>query len=100
RLIEYNGGIPHIAESVVEVPSKSSKEIEELCLKLKNKEIDILIFLTGFGTKLLLENLERRLGTKPVKKLLSNTILVGRGIKSRSVLRNSGLTPLYSKPIP
>ncbi|NIP38107.1 MAG: uroporphyrinogen decarboxylase [Candidatus Dadabacteria bacterium] len=100
RLIEYHGGIAHIAESVVEIPSKSSKETEELCVKLKNSEIDIIIFLTGFGTKLLLENLEKRLGTKPAKNLLSKITLVGRGIKSRSALRNFGVTPMYSKPVP
>jgi len=100
KLIEYHGGIAHIAESVVEIPSKSSKEIEDLCKKLKNNEIDIIIFLTGFGTKLLLENLERRLGTKPAKRLLNKTTVIGRGIKSRSALRNFGVTPLYSKPVP
>lgn len=100
RLIEYHGGTAHIAQSVVEVPSKSSKETEELCIKLKNGDIDIIIFLTGFGTKLLLENLGKRFGTKPAKKLLNNITVVGRGIKSRSVLRNLGIKPLYSKPIP
>lgn len=100
KLIEYHNGIAHIAKSVIEIPYTNSKEIEELCKKLKNNEIDIIIFLTGFGTKLLIENLEKRLGTKPTKRLLSKTTVIGRGIKSRSVLRNFGITPFYSKPVP
>lgn len=100
RLIEYHQGNAHVAKAVVESPSKSSKEVEELCVRLKNKQIDILVVLTGIGTKLLIENLEKRLGTKPAKKLLGNLTIIGRGIKSRSVLRNYGLTPLYSKPVP
>jgi len=100
KLIEYHNGIPHIAESVIEIPYTSSKEIEELCKKLKDNEIDIIIFLTGFGTKLLLEHLEKRLGTKPAKRLLNKTTVIGRGIKSRSVLRNFDIKPLYSKPVP
>ena len=100
ELILYYGGRPVIAESVREIPSISDKDIQTLIENLDNQNIDVLIFITAYGTNILLDAVENRIGKKKTIKLFNRTNIVARGIKSRSALRNYGIKILNSKPVP
>lgn len=100
ELIQYYGGKPVTAESVREVPSVSDKDIHSLIDNLDKKNIDALVFMTAYGTKILLDAVEQKIGKKKTINLLNRTNIIGRGIKSRSALRNYGIKILNTKPVP
>jgi uroporphyrinogen-III synthase len=100
RLIERYGGQPLVAPSMQEIPLQDNREVLEFGLRLFAGDIDMVILLTGVGTKTMVEVLLTRDDVDRIKSALARTTLVVRGPKPKSALREFGLTPTIEVPEP
>jgi len=100
RLIEKNGGLPLLAPVLREVPLENPPEMEALINALQSGGSVWLILLTGVGTKVLLERLEKQLGQEGLVKVLSRATVLARGPKPSHVLRQWGWTEFLTVPEP
>src|SRR6185369_8873075 len=87
QLIEGAGGRPFVAPSMREVPLLHNTAVLDFGVRLMAAEIHMVIFLTGVGTRFMLEILDSRWPRNDVVGALGRTILVARGPKPLSVLR-------------
>ena len=100
QLIERSGGRPLIAPSMREVPLLHNAAVFDFGVRLMAGEIRMVIFLTGVGTRFMMEVLESRGPRKDIVDALGRTILVARGPKPLLVLRELGLKPAVAVPEP
>jgi uroporphyrinogen-III synthase len=100
RLIERYGGQPLVAPSMQEIPLQDNREVLEFGLRLFAGDIDMVILLTGVGTKTMVEVLLTRDDVDRIKSALARTTLVVRGPKPKAALREFGLTPTIEVPEP
>lgn len=100
RLIERHGGHPFVAPSMREVPLEDNGEVLQFGEELLSGHIDMVILLTGVGTKAMLEVLQTRHSLEQIKSALGRTTVVVRGPKPRGALRDFGLVPTIEVPEP
>jgi len=100
HLIERAGGRPLVAPSMREVPLLHNTAVLDFGVRLMEKEIGMVIFLTGVGTRFMMEVLESRWAREDILSGLRQTILVARGPKPVSVLHEWGLKPAVAVPEP
>lgn len=100
RLIERYGGQPLVAPSMQEIPLQDNRKVLEFGRTLFAGDIDMVILLTGVGTKAMIEVLLTRDDVDRIKSALARTTLVVRGPKPKAVLREFGLTPTIEVPEP
>lgn len=100
RLIERYGGQAFVAPSMEEVPLEDNHEVLAFGEDLLTGRVDLLLLLTGVGTKTMVDVLQTRYGSKPVVDALGRTIMVARGPKPRAALREFGLSPTIEVPEP
>jgi uroporphyrinogen-III synthase len=100
RLIERYGGQPLVAPSMREVPLHDNSEVLQLGETLFAGHLDMLILLTGVGTRVMLEVLLTRSNLEHVTSALARTTLLVRGPKPKAVLREFGLTTAIEVPEP
>jgi uroporphyrinogen-III synthase len=87
-IVTSYGGRPLVAPSMREVPLESNAEALAFVDDLINEEFDVVIFLTGVGTRALVDLVQRAHGSrKKFVEALSQTIVVARGPKPVAVLR-------------
>ncbi len=99
-LIERAGGRPRVAVSMREVPLLRNTAVLDFGARVTAKEIQIVIFLTGIGTRFMFEILESRWPRKDVVGALTQMILIARGPKPLAVLREMGLNTVVAVPEP
>ena len=99
-LIQKEGGIPFVAPSLREIPLEKNSEILEFGRKLFSGEIEILILLTGVGTRFLIEVLKTKYELEEIQSRLKSTILIARGPKPIAALAQIQLKPTMSIPEP
>jgi uroporphyrinogen-III synthase len=87
ELIRNNGGVPFVAPSLREVPLESNIQAFEFADRLYNGQFDMVIFLTGVGTRLLGKVLETRESPERFPEALRRITVVVRGPKPTAVLR-------------
>jgi len=100
RLIERYGGQPLVAPSMQEVPLHNNSEVLQFGETLITGRLDMLILLTGIGTRVMLEVLLTRYDLEQITSALARTTLLVRGPKPKAVLREFGLTPAIEVPEP
>lgn len=100
RLIERYGGHPLVAPSMREVPLEHNTEVLKFGERLFAGSIDMLILLTGVGTRVMMEVLETRHSRDALLAVLRHLTLVVRGPKPVNALRDYGLTPQLTVPEP
>jgi uroporphyrinogen-III synthase len=100
ELVRRFGGTPIAAPSMREVPLALSAEAEALWQGLEDGRIDVLVLLTGVGTRTLATALEPRCSRERLAELLRRTVLVARGPKPVAALRELGLTATIVVPEP
>ncbi|HEY3196524.1 MAG TPA: uroporphyrinogen-III synthase [Nitrospirales bacterium] len=100
QLIERAGGRPLVAPSMREVPLLHNTAVLDFGIRLMAGEIHMVIFLTGVGTRFMMEILESRWPRNDVVNALGRTILVARGPKPLAALRELGLKPAVAVPEP
>lgn len=86
-LISKMGGEPTIAPSLREIPLDENPQAFEFARRLLARELDVVIFLTGVGTRALREVLETRYPAEEFLAALAHCTVVVRGPKPTAVLR-------------
>lgn len=92
-LIRKQGGDPFVAPSMREVPLAEQPAALDFARALAAGEVDVLVCLTGVGTRALVEAVEPELPRDRLVALLAATTLVARGPKPVAALRELGLAP-------
>jgi uroporphyrinogen-III synthase len=100
RLIERHGGRPAVAPSMREIPLEHNADVLQFGDQLLAGHIDMLILLTGVGTRTMVEVLKTRHALDMIKAALGRITLVARGPKPVAALKELGLTPDVSVPEP
>lgn len=99
-LIQKHGGRALVAPSMKEVPLEENSEALRFGEKLFGGEIDILILLTGVGTRTLVGVLKTRYPPEQIKSAFQKTVLVVRGPKPAAALTELGLRARIAIPEP
>lgn len=100
RLIVRYGGEPLVAPSMREVPLAGNAEALEFGQQLLAGRIDMVVLLTGVGTRTMVGVLQTRFSKEAIVAALRRTALVARGPKPIAALKELGLTPEISVPEP
>ena len=100
RLITRYSGQPLVAPSMQEIPLENNTQALEFGDRLIAGHMDMLILLTGVGTRTLVNVWKTRFSLESITKALSQTTLVARGPKPIAALRELGLTPQLAVPEP
>lgn len=87
ELIRLNGGQPFVAPSLVELPIEDNPEAFRFADRLYEHEFDMVIFLTGVGTRFLSKVLATREPEHLLPDALRQVTVVARGPKPMAVLR-------------
>jgi len=100
ELIRKQGGEPFLAPSMREVPIEDDEGAFQFADQLYAGEFDMMILLTGVGTR----QLNRVLATRHPEAAFANALrritVVARGPKPVAALREMGLTPAIVAPEP
>jgi uroporphyrinogen decarboxylase len=120
RLIERQGGVPHVSPSMREVPLGDRGPIAEFARALVAGRIDVVIFMTGVGFRHLLQGVEAlwqpaegegaAAGGGPATKdvpdkvtflaALAKVTTLARGPKPVAAMKEVGLAPTHRVPEP
>ncbi len=92
-LIRRNGGEAILAPSMREIPLEDNQAALVFGEKLLKGEFDMVVLMTGVGTRTLFEILKTKYPFEQVKEALSKAVLASRGPKSVVVLNEAGLPP-------
>jgi uroporphyrinogen-III synthase len=100
-LITTHGGRATVAPSMREVPLESNTAAIAFADALIRGEFDVVVLLTGVGTRVLLDVVGRaRGGTADFVAALGRVRLAVRGPKPHAAIREVGLTPWVVAPEP
>jgi len=100
-IVESYGGRPLIAPAMREIPLESNTEALAFADAVIRLEFDLIILLTGVGTRALLELVDRvRAQRDTFIAALGRIPIAARGPKPTAVLRDIGLTPWLQAPEP
>jgi uroporphyrinogen-III synthase len=99
-LISNYGGRPLSAPALREVPLESNPEALAFADGLVRDEFDLVILLTGVGTRALLAVVDKLRDRSSFVAALSRTRVAARGPKPVAVLRELGITPWLTAPEP
>jgi uroporphyrinogen-III synthase len=100
-IVTSYGGEPLVAPSMREVPIESNAEAVRFIDDLIAGEFDVVVLLTGVGSRVLLDIVQRVQGTK--KRLidaLRDTVVVCRGPKPLAVMREIEVPVFLTAPEP
>ncbi len=86
-LISRYGGVPMVAPAMREVPREENSAAFAFAEKLLAGKLDAIIFMTGVGTRRLIDVLETRYSRETVIPKLASLTVVARGPKPAQVLR-------------
>jgi uroporphyrinogen-III synthase len=87
ELIRLNGGVPFVAPALVEVPLKDNLAAFAFADSLYAGRFDMVILLTGVGTRFLQRVLSTREPAERFPEALRTVTVVARGPKPMAVLR-------------
>src|SRR5262245_32242450 len=99
-LVSNHGGRPVAAPALREIPLESNPEALALADALKLGAFDIVILLTGVGTRVLLDVVQATSSRDEFVAALAGTKVVPRGPKPLAVLRELKITPWITVPEP
>jgi uroporphyrinogen-III synthase len=100
KLIETYGGHPIVAPSMREVPLESNSEALAFARTLAANGFDMVIFLTGVGTRALARVVETIYPVEQFAKALRQLIVVARGPKPVAALKELGVPVTVAVPEP
>lgn len=100
ELISRSGGRPLVVSSNREVPAGSNQEALDFAAALSEGRFDIVIFLTGVGTRLLAREVETVCPRDQFVSALSRTSVIARGPKPVAALRELGIPIAMTVPEP
>jgi uroporphyrinogen-III synthase len=100
ELIRRYGGEPIIAPSMREIPLSQNSAALDFVRRLEAGKIDIVILLTGVGTRTLVEAVANEYPRQKLASALERVTLVARGPKPVAAVKELGLQPTLSIPEP
>lgn len=100
KLIERLGGTPRVSPSMREVPLDDNPEAVDFAHRLMAGEIDVVLLMTGVGTRQLVAQIERHLDRSRFLAALSDVTTVARGPKPVAALKELGMQPTIRVPEP
>ncbi len=100
ELIRRQGGEPFVAPSLREAPLEQNAETFRFAARFLAGEFDMMILLTGVGTRQLNRLFAARFPGSAFADALRRTTVVARGPKPVAALREMGLTPTLLAPEP
>jgi uroporphyrinogen-III synthase len=100
QLIEKNGGHPFVAPSTQEIAVASNREVLNFTSALLEGRFDIVIFLTGVGTRILSQEAQAVCSPEHFVAALSRTSVIARGPKPAAALRELGVSITLTVPEP
>jgi uroporphyrinogen-III synthase len=100
RLIRGQGGVPVVAPSMREVPLEDNPQAFDFAARLLGGEVEMVIFLTGVGARLLNQALETRYPSGTIIEALKKIAVVVRGSKPLTVMREWGVPVAVTVPEP
>ena len=95
RLIERLGGVAHVSPSMRETPVDNAAAVVDFAHRLMAGQIDVVILLTGVGTKRLVEQVVRHVPRERFLTALGDAVLIARGPKPVAVLKELGIEPTF-----
>ena len=99
-LIERAGAIATVAPSMQEVALSDNTAAFEFAERLLAGDLDVMIFLTGIGARVLIEALETRFERTQLVEAFNRTTVVIRGPKPAAVLREWSIQINHRAPEP
>ena len=99
-MIAKRGGVPSVSPSMREVPLERNQAAIDFANRLVTGGIDVIVFLTGVGTRILVQQVERYVDRGRFLAAVSDIKSVVRGPKPLAVLREFGITPTLTVPEP
>jgi uroporphyrinogen-III synthase len=100
EIIRRYGGEPIIAPSMREIPLSDNRAALDLLPQLERGNFDLLILMTGVGTKALNEALLTQYPQERINAAFLKTKLVARGPKPVGALKELGVQPAFTAPEP
>src|SRR4029079_15686639 len=100
HMIAKRGGTPFVSPSMREVALDRNQPAIDFANRLITGGIDVAIFLTGVGTRILVEQVERHVDRARFLAAFSDIKSVVRGPKPLAVLREFGITSTITVPEP
>ena len=100
KLIVYHGGVPRVAPSMREVPLSESNEAFKFAKDLIAGRFDMVILMTGVGTRTLVKAVSTKFSEKQFLNALKKTNILARGPKPVAALREFKLKPNITVPEP
>lgn len=100
ELIRRHGGEPFVAPAMREVPIEEHSDVFRFADRLFAGEFEMMILLTGVGTRQLNRVLAARYGETAFADALRRVTVVARGPKPVAALRELGVTPAAIAPEP
>ncbi len=100
KLIENYGGRAIVAPSMREVPLESNTEALEFARRLAAGEFDMVIFLTGVGTRALARVVETIYPVEQFAEALRKVTVVARGPKAVAALKEMSVPVAIAAPEP
>jgi uroporphyrinogen-III synthase len=100
KLIENHGGRAVVAPSMREVPLESNTEALAFGRALAAGELDVIIFLTGVGTRALTRVVERLYPVEQFARALRKVAVVARGPKPIAALQELNVPVRLAVPEP
>ncbi len=100
QLIANHGGVAISAPSMREIPLKENTAALAFAEELFAGKLDVVIFLTGVGTRILFGAVETKHPREKLVKALSRIVVVARGPKPVAALREVGVPITILVPEP
>jgi uroporphyrinogen-III synthase len=100
ELIRRQGGDPFVAPSMRETPIENNPEAFEFAERLFRGEFDLMIFLTGVGTRALNKVLASRYPEEQFAQALRKIAVAARGPKPLAALRELKIPVAVTAPEP
>src|SRR6266404_1761909 len=100
ELIRRHGGEPIVAPSMCEVPLSENSAPLELFQRIEAGQIDLVILLTGVGTRTMVDALVIHYSRERIAALLGGVTVLTRGPKPVAALKELGLQPAFTAPEP
>jgi uroporphyrinogen decarboxylase len=100
RLIAKKGGVPFVSPSMREVALAHNQSAIDFANRLITGQIDVIIFLTGVGTRHLIAQIERHVDRPQFLAAVSDVKTVVRGPKPLAALKELGIKPTIVVPEP
>jgi len=99
QLIRNNGGQPIVAPSTREVPAPNEEE-RKLIYGILNDEFDAIIFMTGVGSRTLVQAAEAMCSREELFAALARTRVIVRGPKPAAAMREFNIPVTLAVPEP